>query len=186
MERVSASPDSWLAQIMEQHQEALVQLAEVQPRDGSLSNTTLPPILPRVESESQLDSARSHRHQMKMTHSNSEGYLLQLERGRKHRKRSSIKSSKLKGYQKRDVKLGGLGPDSESMRDNALEYAKTIPKPKPPSLTDHAAKKNENTKNTRNREKEGSLPEISLLEVLQSRHEREKQAVAAFKVLHIV
>ncbi|ERE76792.1 Immunoglobulin V-set containing protein [Cricetulus griseus] len=229
MERVSASPDSWLAQIMEQHQEALVQLAEVQPRDGSLSNTTLPPILPRVESESQLDSARSHRHQMKMTRSNSEGYLLQLERGRKHRKRSSIKSSKLKGYQKRDVKLGGLGPDSESMRDNiqklmqqkeyarqvheynmktlsipskpetakteskpvisrqkALEYAKTIPKPKPPSLTDHAAKKNENTKNTRNREKEGSLPEISLLEVLQSRHEREKQAVAAFKVLHIV
>lgn len=94
MERVSASPDSWLAQIMEQHQEALVQLAEVQPRDGSLSNTTLPPILPRVESESQLDSARSHRHQMKMTHSNSEGYLLQLERGRKHRKRSSIKVMK--------------------------------------------------------------------------------------------
>ncbi|XP_040586070.1 jhy protein homolog [Mesocricetus auratus] len=224
-ERVSASPDSRLAQIMEQHQQALVQLAEVQPSEGSLSSTTLPPILSRVESESQLDSERNHRQQMKMARSNSEGYLLQLERGRKHRKRST-KSSKLKGYQKRDVKLGGLGPDLESMRDNmkklvqqkeyarqvqeynmktlsvlskpetakteskpvisrhkALEYAKTIPKPKPPSLTDHVAKK---TKNTRNHEKEGSLPEISLLEVLQSRHEREKQAVAAFKVLHIV
>ncbi|CAH6863778.1 Jhy [Phodopus roborovskii] len=229
MEHVSASPDSRLAQIMEQHQQALVQLAEVQPSEGSLSSTTLPPILSRVESELQLHSERNHRHQMKMTRSNSEGYLLQLERGRKHRKRSGTKSSKVKGYQKTDVKLGGLGPDFESVRDKmqklmqqkeyarqvqeynmktlsvlskpetakteskpvisrqkALEYAKTIPKPKPPSLTDQAAKKSKNRRNTRNREKEGSLPEISLLEILQSRHEREKQAVAAFKVLHIV
>lgn len=28
-----------------------------------------------------------------------------------------FQSSKLKGYQKRDVKLGGLGPDFESVRD---------------------------------------------------------------------
>ncbi|XP_075823934.1 jhy protein homolog [Microtus pennsylvanicus] len=225
-DRVSASPDSRLAQIIEQHQQALMQLAEVQPSEGSLSSTTLPPILSRVESESQLSSDRNHRQQMKMARSNSEGYLLQLERGKKHRKRSGTKSSKLKGYQKRDVKLGGLGPDFESVRDKmqklmqqkayakqvqennmktlsvlskpqtakpeskavisrqkALEYAKTIPKPKPPSLTDQAPKK---TKKTQNGEKEGSLPEISLLEILQSRHEREKQAVAAFKVLHIV
>ncbi|KAL6032524.1 hypothetical protein STEG23_023298, partial [Scotinomys teguina] len=91
MERMSASPDSRLAQIMEQHQQALVQLAEVQPSEGSLSSTTLPPIMSRVESESQLDAERSHRHQMKMARSNSEGYLLQLERGRKHRKRSGTK-----------------------------------------------------------------------------------------------
>jgi hypothetical protein len=64
-----------------------------------------------------------------------------------------------------------------------LDYAKTIPKPKPPNLPDQTAKK---TKNSRHSEKEGGLPEISLLEILQSRHEREKQAVAAFKVLHIV
>ncbi|KAL1782653.1 Immunoglobulin V-set containing [Sigmodon hispidus] len=236
MDRVSASPDSRLAQIMEQHQQALVQLAEVQPSEGSLSSATLPPILSRVESESQLDSERSHRHQVKMARSNSEGYLLQLERGSKHRKGSRTKSSKLKGYQKRDVKLGGLGPDFESVRDKmqklmqqkeyakqvqeynmktlsalskpqsekterksvisrqkALEYAKTIPKPKPPSLTDQTGKKKKNTRNE-GREgslpegslPEGSLPEISLLEMLQSRHEREKQAVAAFKVLHIV
>lgn len=226
MEPASASPDSRLAQIMEQHQQALMQLAEVQPSEGSLASIILPPILSRVESESQLNSERSHRHQVKMARSNSEGYLLQLERGKRHRKRSSTKSSKLKGYQKRDVKLGGLGPDFASVRDKmqmlmqqkeyaqqvkdynmkalsilskpqtsktesksaisrkkALDYAKTIPKPKPPNLPDQTAKK---TKNSRHSEKEGGLPEISLLEILQSRHEREKQAVAAFKVLHIV
>ncbi|XP_038938254.1 jhy protein homolog isoform X2 [Rattus norvegicus] len=228
MEPVSASPDSRLAQIMEQHQQALLQLAEVQPSEGSLSSTVFPPILSRVESESQLDSERSHKHQMRMARSNSEGYLLQLEKGKRHRKRSQsrTKSSKLKGYQKRDVKLGGLGPDFASIRDKmqtllqqkeyakqvkeynmktlsvlskpqtsktdskstisrkkALDYAKTIPKPKPPNLPYQTMKKTNNSKHS---EKEGSLPEISLLEILQSRHEREKQAVAAFKVLHIV
>nr|XP_035945409.1 jhy protein homolog isoform X2 [Halichoerus grypus] len=223
---VRASPDSQLTQIMEQHQQALMQLTEVQPRGGASSSVTFPPILSRVESESQLSSDRSQRNQMKISRSNSEGYLLQLEKGRKHREKSSIKSSKLKGYQKRDVKLGGLGPDLESIRDKrqkliqkkeyakqvkeynmktlsilskpqtvktesqsaiprqkALEYAKTIPKPKPSNLTGQVSKEKKNPTYTR---KEDALPEISLLEILQSRHEREKQAVAAFKVLHIV
>ncbi|XP_027981780.1 jhy protein homolog isoform X1 [Eumetopias jubatus] len=223
---VRASPDSQLTQIMEQHQQALMQLTEVQPREGASSSVTFPPILSRVESESQLISDRSQRNQMKISRSNSEGYLLQLEKGRKHRKKSSIKSSKLKGYQKRDVKLGGLGPDLESIRDKrqkliqkkeyakqvkeynmktlsilskpqtaktesqsaiprqkALEYAKTIPKPKPSNLTGQVLKEKKNPTYTR---KEDALPEISLLEILQNRHEREKQAVAAFKVLHIV
>uniref|UniRef100_A0A8C0XA84 Junctional cadherin complex regulator n=1 Tax=Castor canadensis TaxID=51338 RepID=A0A8C0XA84_CASCN len=225
-EPTRASPDSRLLQIMEQHQQALVQLAEVQPCEGSSSSVTFPPILSRVKSESQLSSERSHRNQVKLSHSNSEGYLFQLEKGKKHRKRSSIKTSKLKGYQKRDVKLGGLGPDFESIRDKmqrlaqqkeyaeqvkeynmkalsvlsksqtakpetksaaprqkALEYAKTIPKPKSSNLTDQAAKKK---KHSTYGGKEESFPEISLLEILQNRHEREKQAVAAFKVLHIV
>lgn len=123
------------------------------------------------------------------------------------------------------MKLGGLGPDLESIRDKmqkliqqkeyakqvkeynmkalsilskpqrktenksaiprqkALEYAKTIPKPKPSSLTDQVSKEK---KNSTDAGKEATLPEISLLEILQSRHEREKQAVAAFRVLHIV
>ncbi|XP_029813021.1 jhy protein homolog [Suricata suricatta] len=221
-----ASPDSQLAQIMEQHQQALKQLTEVQPNEGASSGVTFPPILSRVESESQLSSERSQRDQMRMGRSNSEGYLFQLEKGKKHRKRSGIKSSKLKGYQKRDVKLGGLGPDLESIRDKmqkltqkkeyarqvqeynmktlsllskprtaktesksaiprqkALEYAKTIPKPKPSNLTHRASKEK---KNPTCAPKEDPLPEISLLEMLQSRHEREKKAVAAFKVLHIV
>ncbi|EFB23417.1 hypothetical protein PANDA_001978, partial [Ailuropoda melanoleuca] len=222
---VRASPDSQLTQIMEQHQQALMQLTEVQPREEASSSITFPPILSRVESESQLSSERSQRNQMKFSRSNSEGYLLQLEKGRKHRKRSSSKSSKPKGYQKRDVKLGGLGPDLESIRDKmqkliqkkeyakqvkeynmktlsilskpqtakvesqpaiprqkALEYAKTIPKPKPSNLTDQVSKE----KKIPTYPRKDPLPEISLLEILQSRHEREKQAVAAFKVLHIV
>ncbi|XP_054381272.1 jhy protein homolog isoform X12 [Pongo abelii] len=153
---VRASPDSWLTQIMEQHQQALVQLTDMQPSEGALSSVTLPPILSRVESESQLSSERSQRNQVKISRSNSEGYLFQLEKGKKHKKRSSSK---------------------------ALEYAKTIPKPKPSNLTHQASKEQ---KNPTYAEKEESLPEISLLEILQNRHEREKQAVAAFKVLHIV
>uniref|UniRef100_A0A0D9S437 Junctional cadherin complex regulator n=1 Tax=Chlorocebus sabaeus TaxID=60711 RepID=A0A0D9S437_CHLSB len=223
---VRASPDSWLTQIMEQHQQALVQLTDVQPSEGALSSVTLPPLLSRVESESQLSSERSQRNQEKISRSNSEGCLFQLEKGKKHKKRNSNKNTKLKGYQKRDVKLGGLGPDFESIRDKtqklihqkeyakqvkeynmktlsvlskpqtekaqnksaiprqkALEYAKTIPKPKPSNLTHQASKEQ---KNPTYAGKEESLPEISLLEILQNRHEREKQAVAAFKVLHIV
>ncbi|XP_053515456.1 jhy protein homolog isoform X2 [Artibeus jamaicensis] len=222
---VSASPDSRLAQVMEQHEHALLQLAEVQPREAALASVTFPPILSRIESESQLNSEKSQRHLMKISRSNSEGYLLQLEKGKKHRKKS-IKSSKLKGYQKRDVKLGGLGPDLESTRDKmqklihqkeyakqvkeynmktlsilskphttktenklaisrqkALEYAKTIPKPRPPNPTDRVSQGKNDPAHAGN---EGALPAISLLEVLQSRHEREKNAVAAFKVLHIV
>ncbi|XP_047680189.1 jhy protein homolog isoform X3 [Prionailurus viverrinus] len=224
---VRASPDSQLAQIMEHHQQALKQLTEVQPNEGASPSVTFPPILSRVESESQLSAGTSQRNQMKVGRSNSEGYLFQLEKGKKHRKSSSsTKSAKLKGYQKRDVKLGGLGPDLESIRDKmqkliqkkeyarqvqeyntktlsllpkpqtaktksksaiprqkALEYAKTIPKPKPSNLTDRASKEKKNPTDAR---KEDALPEISLLEILQSRHEREKQAVAAFKALHIV
>ncbi|XP_054435399.1 jhy protein homolog [Pteronotus mesoamericanus] len=220
----SVSPDSRLAQVMEQHEQALLQLTDVQPREATLASVTFPPILSRVESESQLNSEKSQRNQMKISRSNSEGYLLQLEKGKKQRK--SIKSSKPKGYQKRDVKLGGLGPDLESIRDKmqkliqqkeyakqvkeyntktlsilskpqttktenkstvsrqkALEYAKTIPKPKPSHLTDHMSK---DRKIPTYAGKEDALPGISLLEMLQSRHEREKQAVAAFRVLHIV
>lgn len=88
---VRASPDSQLTQIMEQHQQALIQLTDVQPKEGAPSNVTFPPLLSRVESESQLSSERSQRNQKEMSRSNSEGYLLQLEKGRKHRKRSGFK-----------------------------------------------------------------------------------------------
>ncbi|NP_001350016.1 jhy protein homolog isoform 3 [Homo sapiens] len=196
---VRASPDSWLTQIMEQHQQALVQLTDVQPSEGALSSVTLPPILSRVESESQLSSERSQRNQVKISRSNSEGYLFQLEKGKKHKKRSSSKTQKLiqqKEYAKqvKEYNMKTLSilskPQTEKTqkksaipRQKALEYAKTIPKPKPSNLTHQASKEQ---KNPTYAGKEESLPEISLLEILQNRHEREKQAVAAFKVLHIV
>ncbi|XP_043750659.1 jhy protein homolog isoform X2 [Cervus elaphus] len=194
-----ASPDSRLSQIMEQHQQALLQLAEVQPHEGASPGLTLPPILSRVESESQLSSERSQRNQVKISRSNSESYLFQLEKGKKHRKRSSIKMQKLiqqKEYAKqvKEYNMKALSIPSKPQtaitenkpavpRQKALEYAKTIPKPKPSNLSDQASKEK---KNPTHAGKEGTLPEISLLEVLQNRHEREKQAVAAFKVLHIV
>nr|XP_027786244.1 jhy protein homolog isoform X3 [Marmota flaviventris] len=201
---VRASPDSRLTQIMEQHQQALVQLTDVQPTDvqpskGSSSSIMLPPISSRVESESQLSPERSQRNQMKITRSNSEGYLFQLEKGKKHRKRSSIKMQKLiqqkeyaKQVQEYNMKtLSVLSKPQTAKTENksaiprqkALEYAKTIPKPKSSNLTDQSSKESKNPTYERRKE---SLPEISLLEILQSRHEREKQAVAAFKVLHIV
>nr|XP_016777668.3 jhy protein homolog isoform X2 [Pan troglodytes]XP_054518767.1 jhy protein homolog isoform X2 [Pan troglodytes]XP_054518768.1 jhy protein homolog isoform X2 [Pan troglodytes] len=196
---VRASPDARLTQIMEQHQQALVQLTDVQPSEGALSSVTLPPILSRVESESQLSSERSQRNQVKISRSNSEGYLFQLEKGKKHKKRSSSKTQKLiqqKEYAKqvKEYNMKTLSilskPQTEKTqkksaipRQKALEYAKTIPKPKPSNLTHQASKEQ---KNPTYAGKEESLPEISLLEILQNRHEREKQAVAAFKVLHIV
>ena len=87
----SASPDSRLTRTMEQHQQALMHLTEVHPHEGALPGVTLPPIPSRVESESQLSSERSQRNQVKLSRSNSEGYLFQLEKGKKHMKRSSIK-----------------------------------------------------------------------------------------------
>ncbi|XP_036132884.1 jhy protein homolog [Molossus molossus] len=220
-----ASPGARLGQLMEQHQQALAQLTGVQPRPEAFAGITFPPILSRTESESQVNSQRSHRNQMKISRTNSEGYLSQLGEGKQLRK-SRMKSSKLKGYQTRDVKLGGLGPDLESIRDKmqkliqqkeyakqvkeynmktlsilskpqttktenksaisrqkALEYAKTIPKPKPSSLPGLTSKEE---KSRTCAGEGGPLPELSLLEKLQSRHEREKQAVAAFRVLHIV
>ncbi|XP_034865057.1 jhy protein homolog isoform X2 [Mirounga leonina] len=112
---VRASPDSQLTQIMEQHQQALMQLTEVQPRGGASSSVTFPPILSRVESESQLSSDRSQRNQMKISRSNSEGYLLQLEKGRKHREKSSIKGNRgrLDWNQQACGDLGSPGTDSE-------------------------------------------------------------------------
>ncbi|XP_028018287.2 jhy protein homolog isoform X2 [Balaenoptera acutorostrata] len=195
----SASPDSRLTRTMEQHQQALMHLTEVHPHEGALPGVTLPPIPSRVESESQLSSERSQRNQVKLSRSNSEGYLFQLEKGKKHMKRSSIKMQKLiqqKEYAKqvKEYNLKALSIPSKPQiaktenkcavpRQKALEYAKTIPKPKPSNLSDQASKEK---KNPTHAGKEDILPEISLLEVLQNRHEREKQAVAAFKALHIV
>ncbi|XP_036210307.1 jhy protein homolog isoform X2 [Myotis myotis] len=190
-------PGSRLGRLMEQHQQALAQLAEVQPGAGASTRVTFPPILPRTGSESQLNSEKSRRNELKISRTNSEGYLFQLEKGKKHRKRS-IKMQKLrqqKEYAKQvkeyNMKTLSLLSNPQTAkaenspaisRQKALEYAKTIPKPKPSNLADQASKETKNPTSAA----EDTLPEISLLGFLQSRHEREKQAVAAFKVLHIV
>uniref|UniRef100_K7EH09 Junctional cadherin complex regulator n=1 Tax=Ornithorhynchus anatinus TaxID=9258 RepID=K7EH09_ORNAN len=222
-----ASPETQLNHLMEQHQHALTQLTDLQPRESS--SNMFPSVLSRVESESQLSLGRSKSSQATISPSSSKSCLFNPKRQKKLQVSGNKKPSKLKGYQKKDVMLGGLGPDFESIKDKvkklkqqkeyakqvkehnmrllstmskpqnakqenksavsrqkALEYAKNIPKPKPvlPSnLTDPESKEGQILTHAG---KEESLPEITLLEVLQRRHEREKQAVAAFKVLHIV
>ncbi|KAM8813364.1 jhy protein homolog isoform 2-T2 [Rhynchonycteris naso] len=193
-----ASPDSRLAHIMDQHQQALLQLTEVQPREGAAASIPFPPRPSRIDRESQLSLQNSQSNQRKVSRSNSEGYLFQLEKGKKHRK-SSMKMKKLiqqKEYAKQVKEynmrtLSSLSKPQTTKTENkslisrqkALEYAKTVPKPKPSNLTDQVSKEKKTPTCAR---KEDTLPEISLLEILQSRHEREKQAVAAFKVLRIV
>ncbi|NXX61743.1 JHY protein, partial [Scopus umbretta] len=132
-----------------------------------------------------------------------------------------------KAYINLNVKLGGLGPDYEAIkekvkklkqqkeyakqikehnmksiasvqrsptkpqvvssvsRQRALEYAKKIPRPK----TFTARQSDEEVKEERvlpQTLKGNSLPQIASLETLQSRHEKEKQVVAAFRALRIL
>ncbi|NXJ81079.1 JHY protein, partial [Trogon melanurus] len=126
-----------------------------------------------------------------------------------------------------NVKLGGLGPDYEAIkekvkklkqqkeyakqikehnmksiasvqrlptkpqvvssvsRQKALDYAKKIPRPK----TFTARQSVEEVKEGRvlpQTLNADSLPQISSLETLQYRHEKEKEVVAAFRTLHIL
>ncbi|XP_031455667.1 jhy protein homolog isoform X1 [Phasianus colchicus] len=185
----------------------------------------LPPLIPHIESDSEVDPERCEGNQVKISRSNSEGYLMQLEKQKQHKVCKKPYSSK--ACINLDVKLGGLGPDYEAIkekkeklkqqkeyaqrikehnmknialvqrlppkpqvvssvsRQKALEYAKKIPKPK----TFTARQSEEEVKEERlllPALKGDSLPPITSLETLQSRHEKEKQVVAAFRTLHIL
>ncbi|NXH98473.1 JHY protein, partial [Pachycephala philippinensis] len=68
-------------------------------------------------------------------------------------------------------------------RQKALEYAKKIPRPK----TFITRQSDQEVKGERPQAPNGtSLPQIPSLESLWSRHEKEKEVVAAFKSLHIL
>ncbi|NXM71470.1 JHY protein, partial [Serilophus lunatus] len=126
-----------------------------------------------------------------------------------------------------NVKLGGLGPDYEAIkekkqklelqkeysrqikdynmknitfvqrlpkkpqvtssvtRQKALEYAKKIPRPK--TFMTRQSDKEVKEEGVLSQTSGGTcLPEIPSLETLRSRHEKEKEVVAAFKALHIL
>ncbi|NWR57011.1 JHY protein, partial [Bucorvus abyssinicus] len=132
-----------------------------------------------------------------------------------------------------DMKLGGLGPDYETIkekvseklkqqkeyakqikehnmksiysvqrlptkpqvrppvsRQKALEYAKKIPRPKTfTAIQSDEERKKEEVKKEKvlPQTLNGiSLPQVEPLETLQSRYEKEKQIVAAFRTLHIL
>ncbi|XP_021231445.1 uncharacterized protein C11orf63 homolog isoform X2 [Numida meleagris] len=216
---------SQLTQTMEQRHQEMPCLKEAHFADDLHLFSPLPSLIPQVGSDLQVDPERGDRNQLKIIRSNSEGYLMQMEKQKQHKVYKKPYSSK--AYINLDVKLGGLGPDYEAIkekkeklkqqkeyaqrikehnmknialvqrlptkpqvissvsRQKALEYAKKIPKPK----TFTARQSEEEVKEERillPTLKGDSLPPVTSLETLQSRHEKEKQLVAAFTALHIL
>ncbi|XP_065594375.1 jhy protein homolog [Cyrtonyx montezumae] len=207
---------------MEQQHQEMSCLREA--GDNQQLVSPLLPLMPQVESDSVVDPKKGERNYVKINQSNSEGYVMQMEKQKKHKVYKKPCSSKI--CINIDVKLGGLGPDYEAIkqkkerlkqqkeysqqvkehnmknitliqrlptkpqpassvsRQKALEYAKKIPKPK----VFTARHSNEEVKNggvLLPAFKRNFLPPITLLEALQSRHEKEKQVVEAFKTLPI-
>ncbi|NXC11962.1 JHY protein, partial [Corythaeola cristata] len=211
-------------QTMERHHQEIACLTEAHLADRHLFSQ-LPAVIPEGESVSEADLESSEGNQEKMSQSNSEGYLMQMERQKQPKVSKKPHSSKT--YINLNVKLGGLGPDYEAIkerkeklkqqkeyakkvkehnmksvasvqrlptkpqvqssvsRQKALEYAKKIPRPKiyTARQSEEEAKEKKVLPQTLNGDR---LPQIASLEALQSRHEKEKQVVAAFKTLHIL
>ncbi|XP_074833152.1 jhy protein homolog [Carettochelys insculpta] len=220
------SPTTQLIQTMEKHPQEISQL-----EDGHLAKRhfpgLFPSVIPRVASEWEINTERTEGSQVTINRSNSEGYLLQMERQKQLKEKGIRKPSRPRNYMNLAVKLGGLGPDYEAVREKteklnkqkeyskqvkehnmkniataqkpeakpqiksslsrhkALEYAKKIPKPK--SFSGKQSDEEPKEERTLTYSSDGqNLPQISSLKTLQSRHEIEKQVVAAFKTLHIV
>ncbi|KAF2980224.1 hypothetical protein EK904_014502, partial [Melospiza melodia maxima] len=120
-----------------------------------------------------------------------------------------------KFYLNQSMKLGGLGPDYETIKEKkekmklqkeysrqikeynmknitvvqrlpakpqALEYAKKIPRPK---ILPAKQSEQEGKEVLAQAPAGPRFPQIPSLESLWSRHEKEKEAVAAFEALHI-
>ncbi|NXK94248.1 JHY protein, partial [Formicarius rufipectus] len=99
-------------------------------------------------------------------------------------------SRQIKEYNKKNITFFQRLPTkpqvtSSLSRQKALEYAKKIPRPKTfiTRKTDKEVKEEGDVPRTADGT---SLPKILSLETLRSRHEKEKEVVAAFKALHIL
>ncbi|KAM9654586.1 jhy protein homolog isoform 7-T7 [Morphnus guianensis] len=215
---------SQFTQTTERHHQEITRLTEAHLADKHLFSL-LPPIIPQVEGGSEVDPESGEGNQVKISRSNSEGYLMQMEK--QNQPKVSKKPCSSKAYINLNVKLGGLGPDYEAIkekkeklkqqkeyakqikehnmksiasvqrlptkpqvissvsRQKALEYAKTIPRPKTFTArqSDEEVKEERVLPQTLNGD---SLPQIASLETLQNRHEMEKRVVAAFRTLHIL
>ncbi|XP_050178801.1 jhy protein homolog [Myiozetetes cayanensis] len=214
---------SRFTQMMEQHHPGIPGLAGAHFADRWLLSL-LPPPIPWSPSGSKEDLEGGGGNPLTTRRSSSEAHLMQMKK--ETLPKVSKKPCGPKVCINLNVKLGGLGPDYEAIkekkqklkvqkeyskqikeynmknitlvqklptkpqvtpsvsRQKALEYAKKIPRPK--------------TFMTRPSDKEGkeevqpqssdgsSFPKIPSLETLRSRHEKEKEVVAAFKALHIL
>ncbi|NXD82344.1 JHY protein, partial [Halcyon senegalensis] len=221
----AACTTSQFTQSMEQHHREITRLTEAHFTDRHLSSL-LPPIISQGESGLEVDPENSEGNRVKVRRSNSEGYLMQGEKQNQPKASKKVRKHGSKPYINLNVKLGGLGPDYEAIkekkeklkqqkeyakqikehnmksialvqrlptkpqvissvsRQKALEYAKKIPRPKifPARQSDKEVKEERVLPQTLNGD---SLPQITSLETLQNRHEKEKQVVAAFRTLHI-
>ncbi|NXR00337.1 JHY protein, partial [Sagittarius serpentarius] len=120
---------SQFTQMMGRHHQEITHLTEAHLADRHLFSL-LPPIIPWVESGSEADPESGEGNQVKISRSNSEGYLMQMEKQNQHK--VSKKPCSSKAYINLNVKLGGLGPDYEAIKEKKeklkqqKEYAKQI------------------------------------------------------------
>nr|XP_009672352.1 PREDICTED: uncharacterized protein C11orf63 homolog isoform X2 [Struthio camelus australis] len=190
-------PASQLMQAVEQHHEEATRLTEAHLADRHLFSL-LPPIIPQVESDSDLNTERGEGNQVKISRSNSEGYLMQMEKQKQltaNKKKEKLKQQKEYAKQIKEHNMKNIASvqrlptkpkvTSSVSRQKALEYAKKIPRPKtfPTRQPDEEVKDERVLSQILRRD---HLPQIASLETLQNRHEKEKQVVAAFRNLHIL
>ncbi|XP_075579471.1 jhy protein homolog [Pelecanus crispus] len=120
---------SQFTEMMERHHQEITRLTEAHLADRHLFSL-LPPIIPQVESGSEVDPESGEGNQVKISQSYSEGYLMQMEK--QNQTKVSKKPCNSKAYINLNVKLGGLGPDYEAIKEKKeklkqqKEYAKQI------------------------------------------------------------
>ncbi|KAM6295737.1 jhy protein homolog [Aegotheles albertisi] len=120
---------SQFTQMMKQHHQEIARLTEAHVAERVLFSL-LPPIIPQVGNSSEVDPESSEGNQVKIMRSSSEGYLMQTEKQRQPKVSKKPRSSK--AYIDLNVKLGGLGPDYEAIKEKKeklkqqKEYAKQI------------------------------------------------------------
>ncbi|NXV42390.1 JHY protein, partial [Uria aalge] len=122
---------SQFTQAMEQHHQEITRLTEAHLAGRHLFSL-LPPIIPQVESGSEVDPESGDGNQVKICRSNSEGYLMQMEKQNQPKVSKKVSKSISKACINLNVKLGGLGPDYEAIKEKKeklkqqKEYAKQI------------------------------------------------------------
>ncbi|XP_059685545.1 jhy protein homolog [Gavia stellata] len=120
---------SQFTQTMKRHHQEITHLTEAHLADRQ-SFSLLPPTIPQVERGSEVDPESGEENQVKISRSNSEGYLMQKEKQKQPK--VSKKPCSSKAYINLTVKLGGLGPDYEAIKERKeklkqqKEYAKQI------------------------------------------------------------
>ncbi|NXK11623.1 JHY protein, partial [Herpetotheres cachinnans] len=116
---------SQFTQTMEQHHQEITRLTEAHLADRQLFSLRLPS---QTESGSKVDPESGEGNRVKISQSNSEGYFMEKQKQPK----VSKKPCSSKPYINLNVKLGGLGPDYEAIKEKKeklkqqKEYAKQI------------------------------------------------------------